>query len=112
MESKHMNYLKIGKVWHLGFPWGPQWLEGAGGTSRPLSAFCPPVWVTAAPSRRKARSQHRIVSLLFPPKRAVALLNWNFQLIRHQAPVQRLSKCSEKGKKIQPNNSERTIPVN
>ena len=54
MESKHMNYLKIREVWHLGFPWGPQWLEGQAGTPRPLPTFCPPVWGMAAPSRRKS----------------------------------------------------------
>ena len=112
MESKHVNYLKIREVWHLGFPWGPQWLEGQAGTPRPLPTFCPPVWGMALPPAGKAQSQHQIVSLLFPPKRAVSLLIWNFQLIRHQAPVQRLSKCSEEEKKNQPNNSERTIPVN
>lgn len=75
----------------------------------------PPAWGMAALSHRKsteARSQHQLVSLLFPPKRAVSLLIWNFQLIRHQAPAQRLSKCSDERKKRQPNDAGRTVPFN
>lgn len=65
----------------------------------------PPAWSMATPPQHtpeKVEPVPACVSLCPPPGRVMSSLICNFQLLRHQAPAQRLNKCSREGKKSSP----------
>lgn len=117
-ESEHTSYLEFGCL----VPGTSARVCGvwSGACSDPVVVPldpCPPSphkprpWPPSSPPEKHGTNTSLCLSSS-PPKRAMSLFICNFQLTRHQAPAQRLSKCSKEGKKIQPNSSRRTLPFN